>query len=288
MNELYILDAGRADCIVLFFDDDTNRRTVIIDGGTKCHSGKKVLVDFLDAHNISTIDYLILTHLHQDHFGGFYNLIDRFDIKKAVYPYGDIMFQSKVYSYYAKKECYYEYHAFYEYLKKCGTEITMVNQFDEKVICFGESTLSCIYPTKSTVCNIPTCIDKLSSPLLSDEDMEIYCALFKKKCNEESSIWALRHDKTDIALFAGDSTAETMNQALNGFPFQPEVLKLSHHGMNTRYFDKDQLLRLAPKKVVICNAIEYYSNIKEDYERVCNMADAQTYYTFLGDFCTVF
>ena len=84
MSELYILDAGRADCTVLLLDTPQGRRTVVVDGGGKYHKNRKPLLEFLVQRNITVIDLLILTHLHQDHFGGFVHLVDRVQVRRAV------------------------------------------------------------------------------------------------------------------------------------------------------------------------------------------------------------
>ena len=77
MSELHILDAGRADCTVLLLDTPQGRRTVVVDGGGKYHEDRRPLLEFLTRRNLTVIDLLILTHLHQDHFGGFVHLVDR-------------------------------------------------------------------------------------------------------------------------------------------------------------------------------------------------------------------
>ena len=83
MSELYILDVGRADCTVLLLDTPQGRRTVVVDGGGKYHEDRKPLLEFLVQRNITVIDLLILTHLHQDHFGGFVHLVDRVQVRRA-------------------------------------------------------------------------------------------------------------------------------------------------------------------------------------------------------------
>ena len=77
MSELHILDAGRADCTVLLLDTPQGRQTVVVDGGGKYYGARRPLLEFLTQRNISDIDLLILTHLHQDHFGGFVHLVDQ-------------------------------------------------------------------------------------------------------------------------------------------------------------------------------------------------------------------
>ena len=76
MSELHILDVGRADCTVLLLDTPDGSRCVVIDGGGKFYKGRRPLLEFLTGRGINTIDLLILTHLHQDHFGGFVHLVD--------------------------------------------------------------------------------------------------------------------------------------------------------------------------------------------------------------------
>ena len=95
MSELYILDVGRADCTVLLLDTPQGRRTVVVDGGGKYHKDRKPLLEFLVQRNITVIDLLILTHLHQDHFGGFVHLVDRVQVRQAVAPCGDLRFADR-------------------------------------------------------------------------------------------------------------------------------------------------------------------------------------------------
>ena len=114
MSELYILNVGRADCTVLLLDTPQGRRTVVVDGGGKYHEDRKPLLEFLVQRNITVIDLLILTHLHQDHFGGFVHLVDRVQVRRAVAPCGDLRFANRVYPVYGDREFYREYHDFFQ------------------------------------------------------------------------------------------------------------------------------------------------------------------------------
>jgi len=97
MSELHILDVGRADCTVLLLDTPDGSRCVVIDGGGKFYKGRRPLLEFLTGRGINTIDLLILTHLHQDHFGGFVHLVDKIAVREAVAPCGDLQFADCVY-----------------------------------------------------------------------------------------------------------------------------------------------------------------------------------------------
>ena len=123
MSELHILNVGRADCSILLLDTEEGRKTVVLDGGGVCFLGRWPLLEFLEARGIGEIDLLILTHLHQDHFGGFYQLIDRIFVKQLVAPCGDLVFCEKVYPVFGDDEYYREYHAAFRYFEQAGTEL---------------------------------------------------------------------------------------------------------------------------------------------------------------------
>ena len=123
MSELHILNVGRADCSILLLDTEEGRKTVVLDGGGVCFLGRRPLLEFLEARGIGEIDLLILTHLHQDHFGGFYQLIDRIFVKQLVAPCGDLVFCEKVYPVFGDDEYYREYHAAFRYFEQAGTEL---------------------------------------------------------------------------------------------------------------------------------------------------------------------
>ena len=123
MSELHILDAGRADCTVLLLDTPQGRQTVVVDGGGKYYGARRPLLEFLTQRNISDIDLLILTHLHQDHFGGFVHLVDQVQVRRAVAPCRDLQFADRVYPVFGDQEFSREYHTFFQYLNRSGTEL---------------------------------------------------------------------------------------------------------------------------------------------------------------------
>ena len=126
MSELYILNVGRADCTVLLLDTPQGRRTVVVDGGGKYHEDRKPLLEFLVQRNITVIDLLILTHLHQDHFGGFVHLVDRVQVRRAVAPCGDLRFANRVYPVYGDREFYREYHDFFQSAVKRNLSVLQI------------------------------------------------------------------------------------------------------------------------------------------------------------------
>ncbi len=78
--EVTFFDVGKADSIILC----SKNSTVIIDCGEK-GDGKEI-ISFLEEKNISTVDYLILTHYDKDHIGGAAKVIKSMEIKNILAP----------------------------------------------------------------------------------------------------------------------------------------------------------------------------------------------------------
>ena len=141
MSELHILDAGRADCTVLLLDTPQGRQTVVVDGGGKYYGARRPLLEFLTQRNISDIDLLILTHLHQDHFGGFVHLVGQVQVRRAVAPCRDLQFADRVYPVFGDQEFYREYHTFFQYLNRSGTELIRSKECAGRTFTFGDFAL---------------------------------------------------------------------------------------------------------------------------------------------------
>ena len=170
MSELHILNVGRADCSILLLDTEEGRKTVVLDGGGVCFLGRRPLLEFLEARGIGEIDLLILTHLHQDHFGGFYQLIDRIFVKQLVAPCGDLVFCEKVYPVFGDDEYYREYHAAFRYFEQAGTELLPSAGCGE--FSFGESRLRCLYPEAGASMPSVTYARELCRRDLTDAEMD--------------------------------------------------------------------------------------------------------------------
>lgn len=73
-------DVGKADAILIHCDAGT----VVIDCGEK-GDGKEIVSE-LEDQNISTVDYLIITHYDQDHVGGATKLLHSVEVKNVLAP----------------------------------------------------------------------------------------------------------------------------------------------------------------------------------------------------------
>ena len=75
--EFHFIDVGQGDCS-MFFDKNS---TVVVDAGTT-ESGEATL-EYIRRYT-DTLDYLILTHPHEDHIGGAAELIEGLRVKNVL------------------------------------------------------------------------------------------------------------------------------------------------------------------------------------------------------------
>lgn len=286
MNELHILNVGRADCSVLLLDTESGKKTVVIDGGGLSYQGRRPLLEFLEKRGISEIDLLILTHLHQDHFGGFHQLINRVSVRRAIAPCGDLLFNEKVYPIFGDREFYREYHRVFQYFQRSGTELTASADCYGKPFVFGDNELISLYPKTDSPMRSVLYAQALCRQDLTDGELAQQLELHKRFCNEDSSIWLLKCRGNSIALFAGDSTDEVLRQAVEADePLRPEVQKLSHHGIGQLYFSEETQKLILPKNLVVSVDENHYNREMETVlERTAAAGGSQLYYTFRKPF----
>lgn len=284
MSELHILDVGRADCTVLLLDTPQGQQTVVVDGGEKYHEGRRPLLEFLSQRKITSVDLLILTHLHQDHFGGFVHLVDQVQVRRAVAPCGDLRFADRVYPVFGDPEFYREYHTFFAYLERGGTELIRAADCAGRTFSFGDYRLECLYPLQSSTLRSVDYAQALCDPALTEEAMTWNLEAHKQTCNEDSSIWLLRKGNADLALLSGDSTDQTMRAALCGRQVHPRLQKLSHHGICARYFSEYVQKLVHPEILVVSvDKIHYTKKMEMQVDALCAAGGSQSYYTFQGD-----
>lgn len=78
--KVHFIDIGQGDSILIQY----NTRTMLIDTGPK--EKEDELLEYLDSQNIKKIDYLILTHQHNDHIGNASKVIKKYNIGMLYMP----------------------------------------------------------------------------------------------------------------------------------------------------------------------------------------------------------
>ena len=80
--QMHFLDIGQGDCILVMSEGET----MLVDTGDRDDNYNQKIIDYLNHYEITTIDYLILTHPDADHIGGAPDVINTFDVEKCIMP----------------------------------------------------------------------------------------------------------------------------------------------------------------------------------------------------------
>ena len=78
--QIYFFDVGQADSILLVSDGET----MLIDAGN--NEDGDMLVEKIKGLGITTLNYVIGTHPHEDHIGGLDDIIENFEIENVYMP----------------------------------------------------------------------------------------------------------------------------------------------------------------------------------------------------------
>ncbi len=129
-----LLDVGQGDCSVL---QARSGETLVLDSGPKYGEydcGESVVAPFLRERGIRRIDFLVLTHPHNDHIGGFSFLLDHFEVGEVVDP--GIPFPSAAYLEFLSK------------IREKGVDYTPARR--GLVLNLGQCRVTVIHPDKRT------------------------------------------------------------------------------------------------------------------------------------------
>ena len=209
-NELFkitFIDVGKGDCILV----QTGENTVMIDTGYK--ETAKSVSKYLQDHEITKIDAMIISHYHKDHVGGAASLI------KSGIPITTIYMPD----YEGTRTVYEE---MLEELKK-HTEIETVRLTEQQSFTLGEAAYT-LYPS--------------AIAFDGDNDNDVSMAAVVRY-KDRSAFFA--GDLEDPGI---DSLLNYADQ--NNISLECDILKLPHHGAQGEYTEK-LINRVKPQSVII-------------------------------------
>jgi competence protein ComEC len=217
-SELAVLDVGQGDCIVVYDADAAS--AVVIDCPGHALEGP---LRYLEQRAVERLRGVIVTHLHDDHYGGIPNLLERWKTEAFFTSlHGDLKTpRAKALSYVRETR------------QLTGhLDVSAIGQVRDGVsIGFGDVQLDIIAPN----------------------DLEQIGAVAKRNENHSSAIVKARiGDFT--AIFGGDATAWRWDSlASRTDSLRADVLVIPHHGGSFRHPDLDlvDLLAAVQPRVII-------------------------------------
>lgn len=194
---IHYLDIGQGDATYIEFPDGED---MLVD----CAKDARILTALgrVMKWRDNTIDYLVVTHPHADHYGGCIDVMKRFAIKQILYN-----------GYRKEYDPTWKY--FWDTLKqkeKNGSEYDEITH--EQSLNIGSSTIHILYPDHS-VSDDPVVVEKGEGHVV----------------NNTSIVFVLIYGK-NTALFTGDMENELEQKlvAKYGTQLKSDVLKVGHHG----------------------------------------------------------
>ena len=83
---IHFIDVGQGDCTLIELPDG---KIVLIDGGNSAKATQKKVLRHLNALDIDTIDYLVVTHADSDHCAGLNEVVKYKGVRNAFLPFCD-------------------------------------------------------------------------------------------------------------------------------------------------------------------------------------------------------
>lgn len=205
--QIHFIDVGQGDSILL----TTKDKSLLIDSGPK--EARKSLISYLKDRNIKNIDYIILTHPHEDHMGGMAKIISTFNVGKIYSP--KITSNSK------------NYEDFINAVKEKNLKINVIKP--------GESSI-----------NLK---DNISITFFSPEENYNDKSILEN-INNYSPIIKITYLNNSIIL-TGDAEKEIEEKVIEkNYSLKADILKVGHHGSSTSTTE-DFLNKVNPKIAII-------------------------------------
>ncbi len=188
----YFISVGQGDCEYI---ELPNGKNVLIDGGPNPSTS---LAQFLSQHNVTNIDYVVLTHPHLDHYAGLNYIFSHLHVNN-----------------------------FYD-TQEDNTDSSTIKKLRAKITGLG---VSVSYPAVGTTLDWDpgevqvNVLNSCSTPGSSNSGPVL---------NDCSIVLKISYHNTAI-LYTGDmqSDQEAVLVSTYGSQLQADILKIGHHGSNT-------------------------------------------------------
>ena len=211
-----MLDVGQGDGIFFRFPDGTN---ILLDGGSSSRSevGKYVLLPAVKYYGASTLDYVIITHMDEDHISGIKEILEQnYPVKHLILPESDQSDEEK--------------ESFCKLAEDKNIKVAYMKRGEN--LSLGEVKMICLHPFQGFSSK-----DSNASSLVFYLKYRMFDGLFTGDLEETG--------EEPLCEYLKKNKSKYLNH-ISGM----EVLKVAHHGSG--YSTKKELLDLiCPKTALI-------------------------------------
>lgn len=294
------LDVGQGACIYIKSDDGNN---YLIDGGSSDEKnvGEYKIESFLEARQVSSLEYVFVTHCDTDHISGIIEIMERGNIliKNLVLPiteyaegYG-VEEESRIVDKYGEN---YEVNGYdgrneeaknYELIKLAmenGINVVYMKQGDK--LKDGKMVFNCINPTGNIY------LSEDEEKIEGDVNGESKAVRSTTDINENSLVFLLEY-KQLVAVLTGDIGIETEKDIignLRAFKFDDKlvVFDVAHHGSGNSN-SKEFLDLICPNvSIVSCGADNSYGHPSEDVLKRLNDVGSEIWCTYISGLIEIY
>lgn len=238
---VHFLNVGQGDCTFIRLPDGKN---ILIDTGEAdgLEHNKQYITNYLNSYNVTTIDYLVLTHPDSDHVGNAEHIINEFVVLNAYIPYVANIIRPN----------YHYFDRAYTALQKEGARL-IISDFYQYVK--GENYAIAFLSPKQKDMSGGSYLDFNSSLIPSEQESNDLSPIIYFQAYEKRMLFTGDAGKSQEKIVVDNYSIGLYDAFFNRYGIQVvledvDCLKVGHHGSDTssskRFIDL-----LKPKNAVI-------------------------------------
>ncbi|MCL2013358.1 MAG: MBL fold metallo-hydrolase [Oscillospiraceae bacterium] len=232
----HFIDVGQGDSTLLIAKD----RNILVDGGERNRGGD--VAEYLQKHGVKSLDLVVVTHYHTDHYGGLITILESFPVTEILLPNvkDSIMPDNKTFG------------NFMDVIENKKENENLIVTLAEKGLTrdFGDGKL--------------TVVDQFAD---------------SNDINNTSAIVKFTY-KTASFLMAGDIEDKTEKRLLDeGTDIFAHVVKLNHHGSRTSNSEEFLKRTQAKAYVISCGSGNSYKHPHKEVLEILDSMQVQYYRT---------
>ena len=234
--QIHMVDVGQGDGFVITNKD----KVIVIDTGPM--SNPSAMINYLEKLDVKRINFLILTHPHQDHFGGLTKILCNFKVDMIYTTEISKDTDMSLIERFHLKKCEYILEKFNSYNNNSKIETFKNNDESLKTLTIGDIKITFLAPLKNY-----------------------------KDINNNSLVFKLEY-KNISALFTGDieKEAESDLVKLYGDKLKVDILKLAHHGSESS--NSEIFLQKTNPKIALISC-EYANSLSHPHMAVAKLLE---------------